>query len=411
MNKIIKYGILILVLYIFIHSPYLYLPGTRMGSVKLLYIPAFYLLITNGGLKSLFFRTFSTECKFFAIIFTFVLLRTAMGGQPIFVWATIVSFIEAVILPLFVISFLLNRGLKSKESIVRSLLLVGAVGTIISMLCLTIPPLNSFVRDNIMHITSDMRAFDHSFRGFGISESLSSQYGYIQGILFVLGAIYFKDNKWFAYFLPFVLLSAFINARTGVIVAAVGIIIYLLYNRNYIYSIIIAAVIVLLYANIEAFIGALVPDADTQAWISDFFLQMESMMDEGIEGSRQADILFGQMFILPDTPEQWVFGRGLSLFRNEIGIDSSDVGFILQLNYGGIMYLLLLNIFMLYLVFRLMKNNQKLFAAFFLAVYMILNIKSNYILDSGAFRLMMLLYYVMILEGVNLRMSKIRTAR
>ena len=405
MSKIIKYSILIFVLYIFIHSPYLYLPGTRMGSIKLLYIPAFFLLIKNGGLKSLFFRTFRTEFSFFAIIFMFVLLRTAMGGQLIFVWATIVSFIEVVIVPLFVISFLQKKGLNSNDSIVRALLLVGAVGTVISMMCLTIPPLNSFVRDNIMHITSDMRAFDHSFRGFGISESLSSQYGYIQGVFVVLGAIYFKNNKWFVYFLPFALLSAFINARTGVIVAAVGIVIYLLYNRNFFYSIIIAAASLLLYTNIESFIGALVPDADTQAWISDFFLQMDSMMDEGVEGSRQADILFGRMFVLPDTPDQWIFGRGISLFRNEIGIDSSDVGFILQLNYGGIIYLILLNSFVLHIVFRLFKNKQKLFAVFFLAVYAILNIKCNYILDSGAFRLMMLLYYVMILEKVYLKMS------
>ncbi len=406
MNKILKYGLLLFVLYIFVHSPYLYLPGTRMGSIKLLYIPAFFLMMMNSDLKKVFFKTFSTECRYFALVFLFVLIRTVAGGQLIFVWATVVSFIEAVIVPLFIISFLQSRGVTGNESIVRSLLLVGAVGTIISMLCLTIPPLNSFVRDNVMHITSDMRAFEHSFRGFGISESLSSQYGYIQGIFVVLGAIYFKTNKWFVYFIPFALLSAFVNARTGVIVAAIGIIIYLLYNRNYFYSIIIAIVGVLLYTNIEAFIGALVPDEETQAWISDFFLQMDSMMDEGIEGSRQADILFGRMFTLPDTPEQWIFGRGISLFRNEIGIDSSDVGFILQLNYGGIAYLLILNAFILHIVFRLYKNKQKNFAVFFLAVYLILNIKNNYILDSGAFRLMMLLYYSLILERTYFSTSK-----
>ena len=160
----------------------------------------------------------------------------------------------------------------------------------------------------------------------------------------------------------------------------------------------------------------MIPNEETRAWVSDFLLQMEAIKEYGIEGSREADVLFGQMFVFPETLSQWVFGRGFNLFRNEMGVDASDVGFIQQLNYGGVFFVLIILLFVGYAFIRLIKSNNKLFGFFFLVVFLILNIKCSYVFNSGAFRIMMFLYYIFIFDRIkgpvgfyNKRMESINT--
>ena len=383
-----------------------------MGSIKLLYIPTIMFFISKTGKVKAFIKSFNTEKTVFIIALAYIIFRTLLGGEPLYLWDWIVSFLEVMIVPCFIIGFMNSSGFGSLESMTRCLLVVGAVATIISMLCIAFPPINDFVRTYILHITSDMRAFEHSFRGFGISESLSSQYGYVQGIMVILGMMFLKSNRWFLYFLPFVLLSAFVNARTGVIVAVVGVVVYLVYNRNYSYSMVIIALSAILVANFDAVLELVIPNDMTRLWITDFIEQMDAVMVEGVEGSRQTDKLFGQMIILPETPEKWIIGRGFNLRANDMGFDNSDVGFIQQLNYGGIIYVIILVSLILYATLRLFRSKNKLFGFFFLIVFVIINIKTHYLLNSGAFRIMMFTYYVLLLnskvDGVNKKLSLLR---
>ena len=375
--------------------------GFRLGSVKFLYLPAVYYLFVRAAWIKKFFIVFKGERSIFFLAFIYVLLRTFIGGEVIFIWEIIVSFVEVMLIPCCLMLYMSQLGFGGKDMIIKNILIVGAVGTLITMLCLTIPPINSFVRDSIMHITSGMRAFDHSFRGFGISESLSSQYGYIQGIMVAFGAFFFKKNKWFALYIPFALLSAFVNARTGVIVAVSGVIIYLLYNRNYLYSLLLIGVTFLFVTYFDAILKIVVPNSETRMWISDFIMQIDAIMVGGIEDSRQTEFIFEQMIILPETLEQWIIGRGFNLGANDMFFVNSDVGFIQQLNYGGVIYMIVLLSFVFYTFSRLIKSKNRLYGVFFLLVFLVLNIKTHYILNSGSFRLMMLVYYVFILDAAN----------
>ena len=406
-----KYFIVVLVLYLYIHDPYIYFGGMRMGSIKLLYIPTILLLITKSYKVKAFLKVFNTERNVFIIALGFIIIRTLLGGEPIYLWDWVGSFLEVMIVPCFIIRFMSSSGFGSFESMAKSLLVVGAVATVISMLCLSIPPVNDFVRINILHFTSDMRAFEHSFRGYGISESVSSQYGYVQGIMVVLGVMFIKSNRWFLYFLPFVLLSALVNARTGAIVAVLGIVLYLVYNKNYSYSLVIIAVSALFILNFDAVLDLIIPNEKTRYWIKDFIEQMDAVMDEGVEGSRQASTLFGHMFILPETTEEWIIGRGFNLRANDMGLDNSDVGFIQQLNYGGLIYVFILVGLIIYATRRLFVTKHKFFAFFFLLVFVIINIKTHYLLNSGAFRVMMLTYYMLLIytkgTGYHRRLSVI----
>ena len=98
------------------------------------------------------------------------------------------------------------------------------------------------------------------------------------------------------------------------------------------------------------------------------------------------------MFIVPHSVSDWLFGSGIYLFA----IQKSDVGWINQLNYGGLFYLLLIIILFYYMMRRLFKIGYKPYALFFFLTVIIVNTKSILYPSIMEFNIFLFLYYSLI---------------
>lgn len=73
------------------------------------------------------------------------------------------------------------------------------------------------------------------------------------------------------------------------------------------------------------------------------------------------------MIVYPSDLGEWIFGKGESIFG--ISGQNSDIGYIIQLNYGGIIYCILLAFFFFLIVYRLFKMGIKKEWYFFVVTY------------------------------------------
>ena len=92
-------------------------------------------------------------------------------------------------------------------------------------------------------------------------------------------------------------------------------------------------------------------------WINNFYLEIGDLFT----GSTNADYnttqtLFVDMVVLPSNTIEWIFGSGQSLFLSYS--NSTDVGFFLKLNYGGLVFTGMLLILVLMIFFKTFKEKE-----------------------------------------------------
>ncbi len=138
--------------------------------------------------------------------------------------------------------------------------------------------------------------------------------------------------------------------------------------------------------------------------LSRFGDSLYAIYDEGgiDEDSGAVYELLVDMWILPDTLNEWIFGRGYSLFaKTEVLGYQSDVGFINNLAYGGLVYSIIMYSFLFIMLKRLWKLNEKRFFYFLIILFLIINIKTWFFPNVGTTRMIVLIYYFYVLYDLG----------
>lgn len=379
-------GIFILfILYIYLHNPVLVFTG-GIGSLKLLY-PLFlgYAFMRINTVYH-FFKNYKIEWYYFIAILLFVILRTVVGGDVTYVRTTMVAIVEAFIIPIILLHFFATSKLKS-DDFIKLLLITGAVSSLISLACIASPALNMWTKEIMVQ---DEYLQENIFRGFGISDGLTYAYGIIQGTIFSIGLFHIKKHKWFSLFLPIVLISIAFNARTGLLVAAVGVIVFVIFHAKSFKSLFPLLVLLPLGYFVLINMGNYISfEEDSLEFVFNFFDQAKDIVSSGdTSAGVTTDILFNEMIVFPTDFVEWILGTGKSVFLSQ---ENSDIGFILQLNYGGIVYIILLTL----LMWRILKTvrYEKKYFYLFVFTFLIANTKGDFIINSGGFRLVILMCF------------------
>ena len=119
-----------------------------------------------------------------------------------------------------------------------------------------------------------------------------------------------------------------------------------------------------------------------------------------LSGEEQTTGTFGnlsRMIIIPDRFLGFMLGTGKDIY---LANDSSDIGYILQLNYGGIIYVLFFFFIVLKLYKIIRKNNlpqNRWFNIVFIGTFLICNIKGNFFATHSGVRMLMLLFFVYVI--------------
>lgn len=405
MKRLVSLTILVLIVYAFIHNPILTITG-GIGIIKFLYPIAFVFFLLNTHACTKLFQKYSREFISLFLILFFSLFRGLVGGDFVLAYSHLILLIECFILPCVFAVYWISKG-RTTQDLIKLLLLVSAIASLISTLCVVIPSFGTFVRFELQVTPQDSYLADALFRGFGISEELTSGYGYIQAICFVFGLRYINESKWYVLFMPMVILSIILSARTGIIIVALGIILHFftLKKPGMALSSILVFSILIVFA--ISFFNWLDLSEDSLNYIQGFFDETTEIGESrDLTASTTTNALFNDMIILPRDFGEWIIGRGYSIFYAKT--DNSDVGYIIQLNYGGLIYVLLWFIF-LFKLFSNMKRKcfDKFMPLFLFISILILNLKGNTLSNGSVMRFVMLIYFIVCSEfQVNYTFSR-----
>lgn len=378
--KFIKYIIATILLYFYFHNPIFNMLG--IGSIKLLY-PLLLLYIFKDYRKGLF--SFKNVFVCYVLLFGFSIFRFILGGDVLYIYKSIIDCIETLFLPISLIILFKNNNIP----FIKILIYVGALSTLITILCLVIPTFNLYVKQFLQE-TEFLK--ENTFRGFGISDNLVYAYGCILAIIVGIYLRYNYTNKWFMFFIPLIGLSILVNARIGFVIFFFAFFLYLFFNPKFILKTLIGlGVLIILFISQTNF---MFEDANTLVFIEQFFLEIKDIL-LGTNEARGStvDTLMGDMFVLPSYFEEWIMGTGKNIF---LGEQNSDVGFLLQLNYGGIVYIVLLFL-LIYNFFVKIKDRYILY--FFICATLIANIKGAFIINSGGSRVIFITIIFLVINN------------
>lgn len=189
------------------------------------------------------------------------------------------------------------------------------------------------------------------------------------------------------------MLSILVNARTGFLVAIIGVVVMLLFSQKKI-SVVLASVVFIVFIRLFFPFILLTMDGQTVLWLTDFFNELDSLfVNKSTEDAATINTLTKTMVVWPDNIFEWIFGRGYSIFlESEPGVGTSDVGWILQLNMGGIiLFMIWLALFKtLFRRIRMMSMDRSLIILI-IGTILIGNTKGDMLGNTGMLRLVMLI--------------------
>lgn len=324
----------IIILYLFIYNPPVV--GLPVSFAKaVLPFALIYLMFT----RSLgFLRKIKVEILLFLVLILYTICRDLASGEMVQSSTNLFMFLDSLISSSFLI-ILLRRYFKisNVDAFFDTIIKTGFLASVITIILLIFPGLSDFVRYKLLEQTIYTEAT--ASRTFGFSEGLTFSYGIVQGVILSILIFRLKYNKYYFLFIPFFLISIMFNARIGfvpLIIALIYLIVIQMSVKGVIYLLIGAGLLYYIIFQTDL----LANYSKTLAWSADFFSQLGDLLLGTSNAEFDTFEVLQEMIVLPNNLNEWYFGTGKFIFENSYR--TSDIGYILQLIYGGIIYVLLL---------------------------------------------------------------------
>ena len=395
LRNIVLWPLMMLLTYLYVFNPpFQQLPISPSKVLYLILLPIFFLKY-----KRVFFSEYMPEVKIFlAIIFYTFLVKLSTSSDTIYAQTNIFLLIESLF-NAFTLTCLLFWVFEDKVE--RVFFWCSVIASLISVYLIVNPGLNDFVRNSLLVPERDLEAGFFSFRSFGISESLLFTYPVSLGIASCLSLEYAKKQPIYYLFLPVLLVAIMFNARIGF----VPVLVYLGYRIVLVrdislvfrFAALLGIGILLLKAS-----GILEEYEATVTWLMDGFTEVINLLT-GKEGDKKGNVdVLSTMIIFPKTILGLVFGTGKDVYLLS-SVGHSDIGYILQVYYGGIIYLVLLLSFIFSISRRLKRSNtqHRWFNYVFIATVLLCNVKGYFITTNSGMRTLMLLAFIYLFYGDN----------
>lgn len=304
-----------------------------------------------------------------------------------------------------------NHNKISFNEIIKYIIYAGVIQGIICLGSFLIPSFKKILINILYYLTGDKLYIDPyhvSRRFYGYSNGLVDAYGFGSGVIATLPLFYsLKNGKKILWTMPFLLLICALNSRTGLVIFALGFIIWLIhiirqkkfksYKKVLKGSITILCIAILLIYLIKPL---------TIEWIFTDFLSFFSKEKFGT-----ASVLFSERF--------WHFPHGIRLLigcgysvagfgkMSSILGFSSDVGYINELWRTGIIGLSILCSVLVYLYYLFTKKNNSKYSClflFFLLALFIVDIKLiAFIYNPGIVVILIYTLYELYFSNIDIK--------
>ena len=350
----------------------------------------------------IFVSIFKTELVLACLISGYSILQDLIHGEIVYTDRFLASFFQSYLVS-FVLIFFILRSRFIRKHIFDVWIMVCALACTITIAAVLVPSFGQFC---LSHATQDLKSrFQEmyieggyaQFRSFGLSESLNFTYAYV---LSVIGAYLICSKiRWYT---PILLVMIFVtiifNARIAFIPLIVAVFYFIFIKTKSPKTVFYTFGGLTLIGGI-ALIGLKLFPQLNNSWGLSFFQDLLSFFN-GTDENSTLSRLTGDMWIVPDTFWTLVFGTGESLFFSTT--NNSDVGYILQLNYGGLLLLGLILLYFGYISVRIYKalGPRHWFTIIFVISVFLLNFKGFYLsaIPGPRFLTFMYVYYILLVR-------------
>lgn len=338
--------ILIVFLYFYIYQPPLinkiYYIAAEI-SILLLFA------IVNFKFIKRYITIFRIEIILVLSIIFISMARDLFSGEIIYFDRFAAWGVQAFIFPCFII-YLVR---KNNIDLIGLIYWSSLCGALLTLLLILFPAVDNYYKSIQLDSYYDIYGnFELRYRAYGISENLSFTYGYIMGIFAGYSLLMTQRKLYFIIPVVLFLIAAAFNARIGFISFSIFLMYFLisipLITNLKIGTLVIALISSIMLSNID-----ITPIMERIQWSLEFFDVVYTSLFTG-EATGAIKTITTDFIILPSTASDFLFGSGESLYLKENM--NTDIGFLLQLNYAGIIIITPISIFILYTSKRIIRN-------------------------------------------------------
>lgn len=391
MKRTLLWIIGVLVLYFYIYAPpFQVLPFGVDKPIMLLC----YVYLTYKGLWRSMYSIFSKEflCLFCIASISAFTVMIHQGDKSILLYDFL------FLLECIPCAFALNHWLLSTESPAadRLVMLCSIVAGLISTYLLLNPELTYYTKTTLLKYPEHL-VDKFLYRGYGISDGLMFPYPVIQGLClsFLLLCSWGKKAVYFL-FSPLLLISVICNARSGIVPLFVAIL--LLVSTDMKHFLKYCSVIFLSIIVLTPLVAILIESNEMLKTSLEWFKTTFEILGDLFSGkkSENVDVLLGDFLVFPSTIDQWCIGTGTNLFSGVNSVNS-DIGYIIRLYYGGIVYILLWAMLCFFMYRRLLYVNRGMALLLFISL-LYFNFKGDFMVVNPSSRFFIFLYVTMIVN-------------
>lgn len=389
-----SYVIIIILLYLYIFNPpFSFLP---VGPIKFIYVICLFYFISKKKFQS-FYNLFKVEIVLSLIILLFTYFRgIVLGDAVVYMRNNFSFFFESLFLPYFLVVYYKSK-LKDGDML-DTIIIVSFIAALITVVLIAFPSISNFVNNSLLSTNNVTILEDEmsSFRRFGLAEGLTYGYGIVQGIVLAICLYLVEKDKKYYLFIPFLFLSILFNARSG-FVPIILMFLYLMIVKRRVKLLLSILVIVLLGFILLNYTSIFDSKKDTLMWGVDFIQQIVGIFDGSATGTNNyLKAFLSYMFIVPDTTNGIILGDGINVFNNPNLLIHTDVGYSQQLNFGGLVYIILLFTLISYMFKRV--RFEKWYSFLFLLTIITMNLKGYFLWSNCASKLLFLVYAYLIIS-------------
>lgn len=274
-----------------------------------------------------------------------------------------------------------SREINNPYCAIEVLIKLAAFQGLISLCMFIIPSLKNFAL-KLYYLGKDENPFISSLRIFGISgEYTFFTPIYHSFLIAVIVYLYLYYKKNFLIFLPFIFIVVALNGRTGLMILAIVLpIIFLLYLfshlKNIWKSLIFLFLIGIFSFAVLQMLKLYMPE--TYVWLTNGFNDVINFFRYG---EKEGNIGILSNYVLFPEGMDLIFGTGIRLYGNSLGLPHSDIGYINDIYMGGIVYISILYIgILIFLIFstrKLGKLNSFPYVVICISFLLIANFKGE----------------------------------
>lgn len=410
----------VLLIFLIIYNPPI---GPIKALLVLFPISSVYILLNFNYIKSNF-KSIINGYVLWLFLFLYVLLVALCNDNSPAFLQSFIYILAAVIPSSIMVTALMRKSKRDFRYFIDTILYSGLIQCFVSLM--------SFFDNNVKNILVRLMingrvfqedtysAYMQNIRLFGFSTGLTFGMPAVQAFLAIVSlylAISNKYSKKYYIMIPLFSFSGIVNARSSLIIMGIGIVALLFafpqnkvekgLNRCFKIFMIIILALISTVAGVHV-LKTISPT--TYIWIEEGFLQIVMLF--------YGDTSFGYFSYLVDS-DRWVlpsglgflFGYGIRVLGPNPTNVTTDIGYVNDIYFGGIVYSAILYLLMLkyILSFRRFEENKypgfnKFLLLFFLASFIVLNFK-GYIFDLNNFFVLFIIIAVFISSRVSCQLK------